>query len=58
MPPLFRDWFALRFTQRQMMMSSMGLGGRVLTLTGRMSVFRADLATDPGFIRPGAQRPP
>lgn len=49
--PLFRDWFALRFTQRQMMMSSMGLGGRVLTLTGRMSVFRADLATDPGFIR-------
>jgi mannuronan synthase len=48
--PLFRDWFALRFTQRQMMMSSMALGGRVLTLTGRMSVFRADLATDPGFI--------
>lgn len=49
--PLFRDWFALRFTQRQMMMSSMGLGGRVLTLTGRMSVFRADLAIDPAFIR-------
>lgn len=49
--PAFRDWFALRFTQRQMMMSSMGLSGRVLTLTGRMSVFRADLATDPGFIR-------
>ena len=48
--PLFRDWFSLRFTQRQMMMSSMALGGRVLTLTGRMSVFRADLATDPGFI--------
>jgi glycosyltransferase Alg8 len=34
-----------------MMMSSMGLSRRVLTLTGRMSVFRADLATDPGFIR-------
>lgn len=49
--PAFRDWFALRFTQRQMMMCSMGLGRRVLTLTGRMSVFRADLATDPGFIR-------
>ena len=49
--PVFRDWFALRFTQRQMMMSSMGLSRRVLTLTGRMSVFRADLATDPGFIR-------
>jgi mannuronan synthase len=47
---LFRDWFSLRFTQRQVMMSSMGLSDRVLTLTGRMSVVRADLATDPGFI--------
>lgn len=49
--PLFRDWFDLRFMQRQVMMSSMALSGRVLTLTGRMSVFRADLATDPSFIR-------
>ena len=47
---LFRDWFSLRFTQRQVMMSSMGLSDRVLTLTGRMSVIRADLATDPSFI--------
>jgi len=47
---LFRDWFVLRFNQRQMMMCSMGLSNRVLTLTGRMSVFRADLATDPEFI--------
>lgn len=46
----FRDWFDLRFSQRQMMMSSMGLSERVLTLTGRMSVFRADLATHPEFI--------
>jgi mannuronan synthase len=49
-PGLFADWFSLRFTQRQVMMSSMGLSGRVLTLTGRMSVFRADLATRPEFI--------
>ncbi|MCX2721349.1 glycosyltransferase [Roseibium salinum] len=48
---LFRSWFALRFMQRQMMMSSMALGGRVLTLTGRLSVFRADLATNPDFVR-------
>lgn len=48
--PIFRDWFKLRFTQRQMMMSAVALGGRVLTLTGRMSVFRADLATNPEFI--------
>ncbi|MDO6591919.1 glycosyltransferase [Loktanella sp. D2R18] len=50
-PGLFRDWFELRFDQRQVMMCSMGLGNRVLTLTGRMSVFRGDLATDPDFIR-------
>ena len=48
--PLFRDWFKLRFVQRQMMMSAVALGRRVLTLTGRMSVFRADLATNPEFI--------
>jgi glycosyltransferase Alg8 len=47
---LFRDWFNLRFTQRQMMMSSMGLSRRVLTLTGRLSVFRASLACNPSFI--------
>ena len=47
---LFKDWFVLRFNQRQVMMCSMGLSKRVLTLTGRMSVFRADLATRPDFI--------
>lgn len=49
-PSLFRDWFQLRFDQRQVMMCSMGLSKRVLTLTGRMSVFRADLATNRDFI--------
>lgn len=49
--PLFQAWFDLRFMQRQVMMCSMGLGGRVLTLTGRMSVVRADLACEPSFIR-------
>lgn len=48
---LYRDWFKLRFNQRQVMMCSMGISNRVLTLTGRMSVFRADLATKPDFIR-------
>jgi glycosyltransferase Alg8 len=48
---LFKDWFHLRFNQRQVMMCSMGLSNRVLTLTGRMSVFRADLSTDPTFVR-------
>jgi glycosyltransferase Alg8 len=47
---LFKDWFILRFNQRQVMMSSMGLSRHVLTLTGRMSVFRADLCTHPEFV--------
>lgn len=47
---LFKDWFILRFNQRQVMMCSMGLANHVLTLTGRMSVFRADLATRKEFI--------
>ncbi|MBC7478133.1 MAG: glycosyltransferase, partial [Pseudorhodobacter sp.] len=47
---LFRDWFILRFNQRQVMMCSMGMSNRVLTLTGRMSVFRADLATNADFV--------
>lgn len=48
---MFRDWFDLRFAQRHVMMSSVSLGSRVLTLTGRMSIFRASFATDPTFIR-------
>jgi mannuronan synthase len=48
---IFREWYSLRFAQRQILMSSMGLARRVLTLTGRMSMFRAELATDPDFIR-------
>jgi len=47
---LYKDWFNLRFNQRQVMMCSMGLSNHVLTLTGRMSVFRADLAMHPEFI--------
>lgn len=47
---LFKDWFILRFNQRQVMMCSMGLSKHVLTLTGRMSVFRANLTTHPEFV--------
>ena len=48
---LFKDWFNLRFNQRQVMMCSMGLSKHVLTLTGRTSVFRACLSTDPEFVK-------
>jgi len=44
------EWHKLRFAQRHMSMCSMALTKRVLTLTGRMSLFRADILTDPRFI--------
>lgn len=45
-----REWHRLRFAQRHLHMCSMGLSRRVLTLTGRMSMFRAEVLTDPRFI--------
>ena len=47
----FGAWYRLRFAQRHMNMSSMALGKAVLTLTGRMSMVRAVIATDPEFVR-------
>jgi mannuronan synthase len=47
---IFKHWYSLRFAQRNILMSSHGLAQRVLTLTGRMSMFRASLACDPAFI--------
>ncbi len=48
---LIREWHDLRFAQRQLYMSSISLSRKVLTLTGRMSMFRADIVTNPEFIR-------
>ncbi|TFH85898.1 alginate biosynthesis protein Alg8 [Billgrantia azerbaijanica] len=45
-----REWYDLRYAQRHLVMSSMSLSRRLLVLTGRYSVFRADLATHPDFI--------
>ncbi|MEQ8816325.1 MAG: glycosyltransferase [Thalassobaculum sp.] len=45
-----REWYDLRFAQRHLLMSSMSLSGRLLVLTGRFSVIKAELATDPSFI--------
>ncbi|HTN32824.1 MAG TPA: glycosyltransferase family 2 protein [Marinobacter sp.] len=47
---LMSEWHKLRFAQRHINMCSMALSRRVLTLTGRMSVFRASLITRPEFI--------
>ncbi len=46
-----REWHRLRFAQRHLNMCSMALSRRVLTLTGRMSLFRAEIVTNPEFIR-------
>ncbi|MCV2884912.1 glycosyltransferase family 2 protein [Aestuariibacter sp. AA17] len=44
------QWHKLRFAQRHIGMSSMALSKRVLTLTGRMSMFRASVVTQNEFI--------
>lgn len=46
-----REWYDLRFAQRHLLMSSMSLSGKLLVLTGRFSVIRAHLATDPDFVK-------
>ncbi|MFD0464160.1 glycosyltransferase [Microvirga aerilata] len=48
---IFQEWYALRFAQRHTLMSSMGYSERVLTLTGRMAMFRASIICNPEFIR-------
>lgn len=47
---IMSEWHKLRFAQRHINMCSMALSHRVLTLTGRMSMFRARVVTDPEFI--------
>lgn len=47
---IFRKWYNMRFAQRHIFMASVSLSRRVLTLTGRMSMFRADVLTRPEFI--------
>jgi glycosyltransferase Alg8 len=49
--PILQAWHSLRFAQRHQMMSSMALSGRLLVLTGRMSIYRGTVATDPAFIQ-------
>lgn len=47
---IMSEWHKLRFAQRHINMCSMALSKRVLTLTGRMSMFRAEVVTNPDFI--------
>lgn len=47
---LAREWYRLRMAQRHNLMCSLSLSRKLLVLTGRFSVFRADLALTSGFI--------
>jgi glycosyltransferase Alg8 len=50
-PAWIRSWLDMRFAQRRIAMQSHALSHRVLTLTGRMSLFRARHVISPAFIR-------
>ncbi len=50
-PQWVEIWLKMRFAQRRLAMQSHALSGRVLTLTGRMSVFRARHLLKLEFIR-------
>jgi glycosyltransferase Alg8 len=46
---IYKQWYSLRFAQRDTYMSSLALSKRVITLTGRMSVYRGILFLDADF---------
>jgi mannuronan synthase len=50
-PAWMQSWLNMRFAQRRMAMQSHALSNRVLTLTGRFSVFRATHIVSHDFIR-------
>lgn len=47
----YRDWFDLKFGQRQVLFQSHSLSHKVLTLTGRFSVFRTSIVVDEEFLK-------
>jgi glycosyltransferase Alg8 len=50
-PKWIEAWLNMRFAQRRLAMQSHAMSGKVLTLTGRMSVFRAEHMRSLRFIR-------
>lgn len=48
---IMKEWHTMRFVQRHINMCSMSLSQRVLTLTGRLSFFRASVMINPEFIK-------
>ena len=50
-PKWMHKWLEMRFAQRHLAMQSHALSNKVLTLTGRMSIFRAKHVVQHDFIR-------
>ncbi|MEM6564331.1 MAG: glycosyltransferase [Pseudomonadota bacterium] len=50
-PKWIANWLDMRFAQRRLAMQSHAMSDKVLTLTGRMSVFRAQHMSSEKFIR-------
>jgi mannuronan synthase len=48
-PAWFGEWTTMRFGLRHRSMCSVSFSGKLLCLTGRFSVFRASVVTDPTF---------
>jgi glycosyltransferase Alg8 len=48
---VFSDWYTVKFAQRNHLFHSHSLSRRVLTITGRFSVYRASVVVDEEFIR-------
>lgn len=47
---MYLYWYRYRFAQRNISMSSVALSDRVLTLTGRMSMIRANIVAEAAFV--------
>ena len=47
----YRDWFGLKFGQRHVLFQSHSLSHKVLTLTGRFSVFRTSIVVEEEFLQ-------
>ncbi len=45
-----REWYRVRMAHRDSLMASMSLSRKLLVLTGRFSLFKAEIATSNGFI--------
>lgn len=48
---LYKDWFNLKFGQRHVLFQSHAMSNKVMTLTGRFSVFRTSIVVQEDFIK-------